>query len=176
MNKFSTKNIAIAGMLIAMGIVLPFLTLNNPQLGNMFLLMHIPVLIAGFVLGWPLGLIVGFTTPLLRHLFFQAPPMPVALVMAFELATYGAVAGVFYKLLPKKPLNIYVTLIIAMIAGRITYALINMVLLVSGSIEAFNLQIFIAGAFTKAWPGLILQIVLIPVLIVALQKAKLIKN
>lgn len=176
MNKFSTKNIAIAGMLIAMGIVLPFLTLNNPQLGNMFLLMHIPVLIAGFVLGWPLGLIVGFTTPILRHLFFQAPPMPTALVMAFELATYGAVAGAFYKLLPKKPLNIYLTLIIAMIAGRITYALINMVLLVSGSIEKFTLQIFIADAFTRAWPGLILQIVLIPVLIIALQKARLIKD
>ena len=63
-----------------------------------------------------------------------------------------------------------------MIAGRVTYALINMALLVSGSIEKFTLQIFIAGAFTRAWPGLILQIVLIPVLIIALQKAKLIKD
>jgi len=177
MNKFSTRNIALAGMFIAMGIVLPFLTAGNPQLGNMFLPMHLPVLIAGFVLGWPLGLIVGFVTPLLRSVMFTTPPMvPVAISMAFELAAFGAVTGIMYRLLPKKPIYIYVSLVTAMILGRVVSALANLALLGFGLRESYNLQIFIAGAFTNAWPGLILQIVLIPVLIIALQKARLIKD
>lgn len=176
MNKFSTRNIALAGMFIAMGIVLPFLTAQNPQLGNMFLPMHLPVLLSGFVVGWPLGLIIGFITPLLRHVMFTMPPMPTALSMAFELAAFGAVTGIMYKILPKKPVSIYISLLTAMVVGRVVSALANLLLLGFGIRESYNLQIFIAGAFTGAWPGIILQIVLIPVLILALQKARLIKK
>lgn len=174
MRTFTTKKIVLAGMFIAIGIVLPFLTAGNPQLGNMFLPMHLPVLVAGYVVGWPLGLLVGFITPLLRSVMFGAPPLiPIALSMAFELAAFGAATGFFYRLLPKKKINIYVTLVIAMVVGRVVSALANMTLLGFGLRESYNFQIFLAGAFVNAWPGLILQIILVPVLVFALQKARL---
>lgn len=177
MNKFSTKNIALAGMFIAMGIVLPYLTVNNPSLGNMFLPMHLPVLLSGFVIGWPLAFIVGFATPIIRSLAIGMPPfIPTALSMAFELATFGAVAAIIYRALPGKPISIYISLICSMIAGRIVSALVNLLLLGFGLRESYSFQIFLAGAFLKAWPGIILQIILIPALVIALEKANLISK
>ena len=91
MKNLSVRNIVLAGFFLAVGIVLPFFTMQIPSIGNMLLPMHIPVLICGFVCGWPLGLIVGFILPLLRSMLFTMPPMyPTALAMAFELAAYGA--------------------------------------------------------------------------------------
>ena len=95
--------LVISGLCLALAYTLPFLTLSNPQLGSMLLLMHIPVLLCGFLCGWYWGLGVGIIAPLLRSLTLGAPAFPVmAVSMAFELATYGAVAGVMHRVLPKK--------------------------------------------------------------------------
>ena len=111
MKNLSVRNIVLAGFFLAVGIVLPFFTMQIPSIGNMLLPMHIPVLICGFVCGWPLGLIVGFILPLLRSMLFTMPPMyPTALAMAFELAAYGDLTGLFYNRLAKKPLNTYIAL------------------------------------------------------------------
>jgi hypothetical protein len=65
---------------------------------------------------------------------------------------------------------VYVSLIIAMLAGRIVWGIVRVVLSgVSGA--AFTWAAFMAGAFTQAIPGIILHIVLIPVIVLALQKA-----
>lgn len=89
----STRDLVLAAFFLALGLLMPFLTAQIPSLGARLLPMHIPVLICGFVLGGPMGLIVGFITPLLRSLLIGMPPMfPTAVAMAFELAAYGLLA------------------------------------------------------------------------------------
>ena len=177
MKNITTKNLVLGGLFIAMGIVLPFLTAQNQQLGNMFLPMHLPILISGFVCGWPVGLAVGIITPLLRSVMFGMPPfLPIAVSMAFELGAFGFITGILYSKMPKKIVNIYIILVIAILAGRVVSAIANLALLGFGLRDSYNLQIFLAGSFINAWPGIILQIVLIPVLIRALQKSRLMES
>lgn len=173
--RFSTKNMTGAALFLALGIVLPFFTGEIPTIGSMLLPMHIPVLICGYVCGWQWGLTVGLIVPLLRSVMFGMPPMmPVAAAMAFELAAYGAITGILYEKLEKNTVSIYVSLIGAMIGGRIVWGVVSMVLYgIMGN--AFSVKIFLSGALLKAVPGIVLQIVLIPVIIVALRKAKVIK-
>ncbi len=167
--------LVLAGLFIALGIVLPFFTGQIPQIGSMLLPMHLPILLCGFVCGWPYGLFVGLVTPLLRSLLYTMPPMfPTAVAMAFELAAYGLFTGLFYKRLPKKPLYTYVTLLSAMILGRLVWGIATFVLLgIDG--KAFTFQLFLAGAVLNAIPGIIVQIVLVPLLVFALKKAGLMK-
>ena len=175
MNKNSTKNLVFAGLFLALGLILPFFTGQIQAIGNKLLPMHIPVLICGFLLGWKYGMVVGFTVPLLRSVLFGMPPMfPIAIAMSFELATYGLMTGLLYKLLPKKGVFTYINLILSMIAGRIVWGIASFVLFNMAGME-FTKQIFIAGAFLNAIPGIILQLLIIPVLIILLEKSKVIQ-
>lgn len=173
--RFSTKNLVTAAAFLALGMVLPFFTGQIPSIGSMLLPMHIPVLICGYVCGWQWGLLVGLIVPLLRSITLGMPPMmPVAAAMAFELAAYGAFTGFLYEILEKNTISIYISLIGAMIFGRIVWGLVSMVLYgIMGN--AFSVQLFLSGALLKAIPGIILQLVLIPVIIITLRKAKVIK-
>ncbi len=165
------KKLVLSAFFLALGIVLPFLTGQIPEIGSMLLPMHLPVLLCGFICGWPYGLLVGFITPLLRSILFMAPPMfPKAVSMAFELAAYGCFAGLFFRLLPLKRLpRIYASLIGAMVFGRVIYGLVCIPLLgIAGA--PYSFEIFLASTITGALPGIILQLVLIPVLLLALQK------
>ena len=170
--RFSTKNMVTAAVFLALGMVLPFFTGQIPTIGSMLLPMHIPVLICGYVCGWQWGLLVGLIVPILRSMTLGMPPMmPVAAAMAFELAAYGASTGLLYEKLEKNTISIYISLIGAMIFGRIVWGLVSMVLYgIMGN--AFSVQIFLSGALLKAVPGIILQLVLIPVIIITLRKAK----
>ena len=161
-------------MLLAMAYVLPFLTANIPEIGQMLCPMHIPVLLCGFVCGPVWGAIVGATAPILRSLILTMPPFfPGAVGMAFELAVYGLMTGILYRALPKKVPYIYASLLISMIAGRIVWGLARFVMAGLTRSE-FGLAMFWSGAVTTAIPGIILQIVLIPAVVYALGKAKLI--
>lgn len=161
---------------LALCMVLPLLTGQIPEIGQALSPMHIPVLLCGFLCGWPWGLAVGLIAPLLRNMIFGMPPLfPTGIAMAFELGTYGLVSGLLYKLLPKKVPYIYVTLITAMIAGRVIWGIVRLVLAGIGGTE-FTFTAFIAGALTSAIPGIVVHIVLIPVLVMAMKKAKLILN
>ena len=170
------KKLVLSALFLALGMILPFVTGQIPEIGNMLLPMHIPVLICGFVCGWPYGLVVGLITPLLRSVLFGMPPIfPTAVAMTFELAAYGFASGLIYKLLPKRAAFVYLNLIISMIFGRIIWGITSVILYgVSGS--AFSWAVFMSGAFIKAFPGIILQIILIPIIIIALQKARLMEN
>jgi len=173
--KMSTKSLVLSGLFIALGLYMPFLTAQVPSIGSKLLPMHIPVLISGFVLGWPYGLLIGLITPILRSSLFGMPPMmPTAVVMSFELATYGAVTGLLYKLLPKKDIFTFVTLLMAMTVGRIVWGTAGFLIFgLSG--KAFTWQLFVTNGFVNAIPGIVLQIAIIPTLVIALQKAKLIQ-
>ena len=170
------KKLIYAALCLALCMVLPLLTGQIPQIGNMLCPMHIPVLLCGFLCGWPWGLAVGAIAPILRSLLWGMPPMyPTAVAMAFELATYGAVSGLLYRLLPKKPWSVYVALIVAMLVGRVVWGIAQYLLLGMQG-KPFTLSAFLAGAFVNAWPGILLQIVLIPLIIFALDKAGLVLN
>ena len=124
--------------------------------------------------GWKWAAAVGFVSPFIRYSAFGMPPiMPVGIGTAFEMLTYGLVAGILYKVLPKKTVNIYVSLIISMIAGRIVWGITRLV--IAGVVaDQFTWQMFVSGAVLTAVPGIILHIILIPIIVIALKKAKLI--
>ena len=169
----SIRNLVLAALMLALAYILPNFTGNIPQIGAMLLPMHLPTILCGFLCGGPWGAAVGFIAPLMRSLLLTKPPMfPTAIAMAFELATYGLVSGVLYRRLPKTLVGIYTTLIGAMLCGRVVWGIVTALLLLNG--EGFTFAAFIAGAFTNAIPGIILQLVAIPVVVLALQKAKLI--
>ena len=172
---YGTRRLVYSGVCLALALVLPFLTGQIPQIGSMLSPMHIPVLLCGFLCGWQWGVAVGFIAPLLRYALFQMPPMPMDIAMAFELAAYGAISGLLYKKLPKTNANVYVTLILSMIAGRIVWGAARFV--IAGLTNStFPFSAFIAGAVTEAIPGIILHIVLIPIIVIALERAKLVLN
>ncbi|MDD2955430.1 MAG: ECF transporter S component [Oscillospiraceae bacterium] len=167
--------LVLAALFVALGLVMPFLTGQIPQFGSMLLPMHLPVLLCGFVLGWKYGLAVGALVPILRSVCFGMPPMyPTAVSMMFELAAYGLLCGLLYQLLPKKVINIYVSLIGAMLGGRVVWGVVRW-LMMAGGVE-FGWQAFIAGAFVQAVPGILVQIVLIPLLVLVLEKSKVLRK
>lgn len=167
-----TQKMVLSAMFMALGLVLPFLTAQVPQIASMLLPMHIPVLLCGYVCGWQYGLVVGAVTPLLRSFLFAVPVMfPGAVAMAFELAVYGMMTGIFYRLFPRKIWSIYASLLIAMVSGRIVWGAVRMTIAgITGN--AFTWKLFLAGALTQAVPGIILQLVLIPILVMAMRKVR----
>ena len=176
MNSLRIRKLIYAALYLAIAMVLPFLTGQIPQIGAMLSPMHIPVLLCGFMCGWPWGLAVGFIAPLLRSVLFGMPALfPAAVAMAFELAVYGGMSGLLYRLLPRKPWAVYLALIIAMIAGRVVWGAVRL-LLAGLSGTSFTWALFIAGALTNAVPGIILHLVLIPVLVIAMERAGLSLN
>lgn len=171
-NTKTVRQLVLAALFLALAFVLPLLTGQVPKVGNMLCPMHFPVLLCGFVLGGPWGLAVGFAAPLLRSVLFGMPPMfPVAISMAFELATYGAVSGWMYKKVRHTLPMMYAALATAMVAGRLVWGAVRFVLAgLSGS--AFPFSAFLSGALLTAVPGIIAQLILIPLILTALQKAK----
>lgn len=169
------RKLVYSAMFLAIAFVLPFLTANNQQLGNMLSLMHLPVLFCGFICGWPWGLLVGFIAPLLRSFTLGAPPLMIAIPMAFELAVYGCATGLLYKLLPKKIGFYYVDLVAAMVLGRLVWGAAKYII---GGIQntEFGFAAFWAGAIVNALPAIAIQIVLIPPLILVFQKNRLMLN
>ena len=176
MTSLQVRKMTYAALYLAIAMVLPFVTGQIPEIGAMLSPMHIPVLLCGFMCGWPWGLAVGFIAPLLRSVVFGMPVMfPGAVAMAFELATYGCISGLLYHLLPKKAWCTYAVLVISMIAGRIVWGIARLILAgVSGG--SFTWALFIAGAVTNAIPGIILHLALIPVLVIAMNRAGLSLN
>ena len=176
MSSLQIRRLTYAALYLAIAMVLPFITGQIPEIGSALCPMHIPALLCGFMCGWPWGLAVGLIAPLLRSVVFGMPVMfPGAVAMAFELATYGCISGLLYHLLPKKAWCTYAVLVISMIAGRVVWGIARLILAgLSGG--SFTWALFIAGAVTNAIPGIILHLALIPVLVIAMNRAGLSLN
>lgn len=173
MKKKSVKTLTLAAMFLAMGMVLPFFTAQIKEIGNTLLPMHIPVLFCGLICGPQYGLAVGFILPLLRGAVFSMPPLyPNGIWQAFELATYGFVIGLLYARFSKKSIGaVFVSLIAAMVSGRIVWGIVKTIVLGLGG-ELFTFQAFLAGGLLDAIPGIILQLILIPAIMGALNRSK----
>lgn len=168
----NTKKLVTASLFMALGLVLPFVTMQIPEIGKMLCPMHIPIMLCGIFCGWQYGLIVGFITPLLRGVLFGMPALlPNGVAMALELAAYGVVIAIMYKLLPKKIWGTYIALITAMIIGRIIWGITRYLIVFAGLYaEAFTWELFVSGALLTAIPGIIVQLVIIPPLVSIIKK------
>ncbi|MGX8852957.1 ECF transporter S component [Amedibacillus sp. YH-ame10] len=166
--KSQVKNISLSSMFLAMGIILPmafhWFTFTS---GAVFLPMHIPVLLCGFLCGPFYGALVGILTPLLSSVLTGMPMlMPVGVSMMFELMTYGILSGICVK-----RFRIYPSLILTMLAGRAVSGVVTLVLL-SFTGKAYTLAIFIGSAFVTAFPGIVLQLLVVPFLVRVVMKIR----
>ena len=169
------QKLVLAAMFLAIGHVLPFFTGQIPQVGKMLLPMHIPVLLCGLICGGQYGLIVGFVLPIMRSMIWGMPIMyPTAIGMAFELAAYGGIIGFLYHKASKKSLlSLYCCMLTAMVGGRIVWGIVTMFLLGVGT-GVFTFEAFLAGAFLNAVPGIVLQLIAIPCVMLALGRTHMI--
>lgn len=166
-----TKQVVISALCIALGVVLPMAFHFIPNAGSVMLPMHIPVLLCGLSCGPIYGLVVGILTPILSSILTGMPPAAILPSMVFELATYGLVAGVLIRFIKSSNewVNIYGSLLGAMLLGRVVYGLMNALVFRAG---AYSLQVWLTASFVTALPGIILQIIVIPVVVFALKKSK----
>lgn len=165
--KITTKELVLSGLLLGSGIILPMIFHMFGMTGPIALPMHIPVLIGGFLLSPQLSLFLGIITPVISSLMTGMPVMfPMAIIMAFELGTYGLTASLSTRKLKLSPIP---SLIISMIAGRIAAGLTVAVL-----VQLFGLNMnplmFVKGAIITGIPGIIIQLIFIPSLIFAVKK------
>lgn len=162
------RQMLLSILFIAIGLTLPCLTDDLLEIRQILLPMHLPVLLCGFVCGWPYGLAVGAVTPLLRNLLFSMPALyPTAIAMTFELAAYGFMTGFLYQKQPKRPGFVYVSLLASLIFGRLVWGAARVLLCFFGD-SAFSLSLFFSEGFFTPIPGLILQIIFIPLLVFAI--------
>lgn len=174
MEKISRNNIkdmVLAAVFLALGMILPLFTSQIKEIGDTLLPMHFAVLLCGLVCGWKYGLAVGFALPFLRSVIFGMPPLyPNAIWMSLEIATYGLVSGLVYSRLPgNKIRSIYISLICGMITGRIVWGLAKTVLLGLAD-KPFTFGMFVAQGITDAAPGIVIQLLVIPIIVKILQK------
>lgn len=168
------RKLTFSAMFLALALVLPFLTGQIPQIGSLLSPMHIPAFLCGLVCGPVWGAAVGFTAPLLRFLLFSMPPAAAAVPMAFELAVYGVLSGLLYRLFARRGTaakigGLYAALGIAMVGGRIVNALVKCAMLgLNGS--GASLIVVFAELFTGTWAGIIVQFIAVPPLVLLLER------
>jgi len=172
----SAKKTVITAMLIAAGIVLPLVFHMIPAglAGRVLLPMHIPILIAGLIVGPFYGFFAGLITPLLSSMTTGMPPAGLAVYrMMVELSVYGAVAGFFMRFIYTRRLavDLYISLIAAMLLGRVAAGLAQAVVLFGGT---YAVGLWAAAYFTTSIPGIILQLLVIPGIIMALERGRFI--
>ena len=166
MAKKTTKSLVLSAIFLALGLCLPFLTGQMKELGDSLLPMHLPVLLCGLFCGPYWGGFVGFILPFLRSILFGMPPIyPQAVWMSLELFTYGFCIGLLYRRKENPGLgHLYTSLLISMLSGRVVWGLAKTVLLgLSG--KSFTFYAFLVGGFLDAFPGILLQLILIPLIV-----------
>lgn len=164
------EKLILASLFLALAIILPRFISPIPEIGQRLLPMHIPVLLCGFFCGWKYGLIVGILAPLLKIFFPPGPPLfPIGIAMSFELGAYGFLSALLYQAFPKKNIYIYLTLFATMIMGRMIYGVL-MTILLSIDGKSYTMALFISSTVVFSIPGILLQFLLIPTLVISMQR------
>jgi len=173
MKRNNIHNLSLSAMFLALTFLLPLLTGQIPQLGERFCPMHLPVFLCGYLCSGTWGLAVGFIAPLLRSVTVgvPAPFFPKAFSIAFELAAYGFISGSLYRLLPKKKSNLYLSLVVSMVLGRLVRGFVQLCC-VGLDVTEYTFSAFWTVSVVNALPGIIIQLLLIPVLVTAAEKYK----
>lgn len=172
MKKSTTVSLTGTALCMALGIIFPIF-FHLLGAGAAFLPMHIPVLLCGLLFGWEYGAVCGFLVPLLSALLTGMPPLfPTAPAMMLELCAYGILTGLLYR---KMRWNIYPALIGAMLGGRAVSGLANAVFMGMAG-KPYGFSAFLSAAFAVALPGIAIQIIAIPLIILSLEKANVIRR
>ena len=166
------KKLTLTSVCVALCVVLPIAFHSIPNGGSIFLPMHIPVLICGMICGWPYGLLCGLAGPLLSSLITGMPPAAMLPAMMVECGTYGAVSGLVLKVLRSGKLyvDLYVALVVAMIAGRVISGIAKALIFSPG----LALSAWVTASFVTALPGIVIQLVFLPGVVAMLMKARVI--
>ena len=162
-----TRNMAVTGMLVAAGLIIPFITGHAFGVpGTVLLPMHLPVYLMGMLCGPLYGLLGGIITPVLSSILTGMPaPYPMLPVMIGELAVYGLLGGLFYH---SGKLKIYPALLAAMILGRIVHGIIFAIMMFAGSKPVSFASVFASNI--DGIPGTVIQLILVPVCVKAFEK------
>ena len=168
----SVKNMTLAAVCIALCVVLPIAFHSIPDAGSVFLPMHIPVLICGMICGWPYGLMCGLMGPLLSSVLTGMPPVAYLPAMMVECGTYGMISGLVLKYLRTKSTyaDLYIALVVAMLAGRVVSGIAKALIFAPG----MSLKMWVTASFLTALPGIVIQLVFLPSVVLTLMKAKII--
>lgn len=170
----NVKKLVFTAACAALCLVLPMAFHAIPNAGQVILPMHIPVLLCGLICGWPYGGVCGLIGPLLSSIITGMPPAAMLPSMMVECAAYGVATGLLMKYVRtgKTVMDLYISLIFAMAVGRV----------VAGFSKAW---IFTPGISPFAWvstslmtgiPGIVIQLVTMPLAVTALTRARLIPN
>ncbi len=169
----NTKRMVTAGLCAALGVALPMAVHSIPNAGSILLPMHIPVLLCGLICGPWYGLACGLLAPLLSSLITGMPSGVYLFSMMAELMAYGLIAGACIRLIRRGGTmkRVYLALIAAMLLGRIAYGLMNSLIFKAG---AYSMELWLSGAFITAAPGILVQLIIIPIIILALERGRVI--
>ena len=170
--KITTRNLTLSAVFLSIGLVLPLFTMQIKEIGDTLLPMHLPVMLCGLLCGPLWGGSVGLILPFLRSAIFSMPPMyPNAVWMAAELAAYGFIIGFVYNRTRKNILGIYISLITAMLGGRLVWGAAKALLLGLAG-KGFTFTAFLVGGFVDALLGIVLQLVLVPIIVRLFERKK----
>ena len=175
MNDHRTKKLVLAALLLALSVILPTATHSIPNAGSVLLPMHIPVLLCGLACGWGYGLACGLLAPSLSSLLTGMPPAAVLPAMVCELAAYGLLSGLSARFIHtgRRTADLYLQLITAMLLGRAVYGAMNALVFRAG---AYSMEVFLTAAFVTALPGILIQLLLLPPLVLTLERARVLEN
>lgn len=161
----NTKQLVLGALFLAMGVILPSIFHMSGISGQVFLPMHISVLMAGFFLNPIYALLLGALTPVLNMLITGMPPIfPIGIIMIFELAAYGFITALLVENFGKIS-----SLIIAMFGGRIVAGLVVFILSAGFGVK-LSAFMFVKGAIITGLPGIAIQLIIIPLLVKALEE------
>ena len=171
-NKTSVEKLTLSAVFLAAGNCAAIFDWTDPGCRKYAAAYAHSGLALWFCMRMAMGLLTGFVLPIMRSALLSMPPMmPTAMAMAFEMAVYGAVTGLLYQRLTKNMASVYISLVSAMIAGRLVWGAVSIIFYgIAG--KSFGWQFFLGGALLNAVPGIILQLVLIPLVILTLKRAK----
>lgn len=172
----SIKKICVTAIMIALCCILPTM-FHLAGLGTAFSPMHIPVLLCGLLCGGWYGLACGVIGPVLSSILTGMPGASMLVSMVPELVAYGLITGLVMRFVRtgKLTADLYISLIAAMLAGRIVGGIAK-ALVYMGSGEAFTLSVWVSSYFVTALPGIICHLILVPILVMALYRAKLVPS
>ena len=169
----TVKRLVTTAICAAMCVVLPIAFHAIPNAGSVMLPMHIPVLLCGLVCGWPYGLVCGLLGPFLSS-FTGMPPMAVLPGMMVECGVYGAVSGLGMRFVRtgSAVADLYISMVTAMVLGRVVAGFAKALIFAPGT-PAFA---WVTTSLVTGIPGIVIQLVVMPLLMAALTRAKLLKK
>ena len=170
----SIKRMTLAAVCVALCVVLPIAFHSIPNAGNVFLPMHIPVLICGMICGWPYGFLCGLMGPLVSSALTGMPPIAYLPSMMVECGVYGLVSGLMLKAVHTKSTygDLYISLVTAMLAGRVVSGIAKALIFTPG----MAMSAWVAASFVTTLPGIVIQLVFLPTVVFTLMKARIIPS